>query len=229
MTDHAEAFDESKLHSYVNECQSLSSDYFRIVPGLEYECQARMHILGYGMTSRLETKDPQQVIERINRAGGISVIAHPPERVFQWIESFGHQANGIEVWNTKYDGRYAPRPSTFALLGRLQTTSQSVHAYYGLDLHWKHQYSGLLNHLDCASLSNEQILGALASGSYYATNRTIELPSNGKLTEQLLSRFAVAQARSSRCRSLVQQCTRTLDQVGIRLPSPIKSQLRALF
>ena len=50
-------------------------------------------------------------------------------------EQFEPLPDGVEVWNTKYDGQYAPRPGTFELLGRLKTRRPDVRAFYGLDLH----------------------------------------------------------------------------------------------
>jgi hypothetical protein len=120
MTDHAESFTAEKLHNYLGQCEELSGADFCFIPGLEYECKDKMHILGYGQTSLVNTKEPQEVIQSIERKGGISVIAHPKEAAFPYIEAFDVLPSGIEGWNTKYDGRYAPRPGTFCLIDRLR-------------------------------------------------------------------------------------------------------------
>src|SRR5690348_9900032 len=134
ITDHAESFDEIRLAQYVAECQSLSNEKLFFVPGLEYECERRMHILGYGATQRIDSKDPQTVIREIERQGGVSVIAHPKDEFFSWIREFQTLPRGIEAWNSKYDGRYAPRPATFALLQELRKRRPDMHAFYGQDL-----------------------------------------------------------------------------------------------
>src|SRR6476620_7816676 len=112
MTDHAESFDPESLRAYVAECQSLSDEDFRFIPGLEFECERRMHILGYGVTALTESAEPQEVIRHIEHQGGLSVIAHPGDSMFDWIETFEKLPSGIEVWNSKYDGPFAPRPRT---------------------------------------------------------------------------------------------------------------------
>ena len=48
MTDHAEAFDAESLHRYQAECEALSDGSFCFIAGLEYGCEQKMHILGYG-------------------------------------------------------------------------------------------------------------------------------------------------------------------------------------
>jgi hypothetical protein len=137
MTDHAESFSAESLERYVAECASLSDADFTMIPGLEFTCLNRMHVLGLGTTALATSRDPQDVIARIDELGGISVIAHPMDSAFAWIETFTTLPRGIEVWNTKYDGRYAPRVGTFDLLARLQARRSDMKAFYGQDMHWK--------------------------------------------------------------------------------------------
>ena len=169
MTDHAEYFDPDKLRQYQDECQTLSDDQFLFVAGLEYSCEQRMHILGYGATQRVDSQDPETVIRHIDQLGAISVIAHPKTDFFEWIEKFETLPRGIETWNTKYDGRYAPRPETFALLQRLRARKPEMRAFYGQDLHWKKQFRGIFVQLDSASTSaptkTQGILTALTNGA----------------------------------------------------------------
>ena len=50
VTDHAEAFDDVRLEAYRRECDEQSDERFRFIAGLEYGCEGRMHVLGYGVT-----------------------------------------------------------------------------------------------------------------------------------------------------------------------------------
>lgn len=229
MTDHAEAFDPPTLLRYLNECEAVSDDRMRFVPGLEYDCKDRIHILGYGMTKRLDSVDPNEIIAEINSHGGISVVAHPPDRAFAAIEVFARAAAGIEVWNTKYDGQYAPRPATFGLLERLRRSSPQIRAFYGLDLHWKKQFRGMLVKIQREKLTNDEILAALRNGDYSAMKDGIELPASGQLPADLLARFEAANARSNRFRNFVKDCKSSLDRLGIGVPKKIKAQLRRFF
>ncbi len=153
VTDHAEYFDDSKMERYISECHRLSQDDFLFVPGLEYRCEGGMHILGYGCTALANSTDPQEIIAHIHEHAGIAVIAHPADRMFSEIEDFLVLPHGIEVWNTKYDGRYAPRPRTFHLLQRMQQKKPSLRAFYGQDLHWKRQHRGLFVSLSSAAVN----------------------------------------------------------------------------
>lgn len=229
ITDHADSFDPAKLSNYIQECQSLSDDRFSFFCGLEYTCDQNMHILGYGSTALAKVTDPQQIIRHIEEHGGISVIAHPKDSMFPWIESFSTLPFGIETWNSKYDGQYAPRPRTFELLQRLRARRPEMRAFYGQDLHWHHQFRGLFNNIQCASLHRSDVMNALRSGNYFGLKADLELPSSGVLPTELSDRFAARHAKSSTMRRFIGAGKKLIDTLGIPTPASLKAQLRRIF
>ena len=229
MTDHAEYFDRYKMEAYKSECLKLSDDKFQFIPGVEYTCRERMHVLAYGVTSPVKTEDPQEVIRHIKSENGVAVIAHPMNSAFDWIESFETLPDGIETWNSKYDGRLAPRPATFALLNRLQRRAPDMRAFYGMDLHWKKQYRGLFTIVAGKELAPGRIIAAMALGDYFAAKGGLELPSNGRLAESLLNDFGRTQRRYARKRRIIRKTKKLIDRFGFRLPAQLKAQLRRIF
>jgi PHP domain len=229
ITDHDDHFDPPKLAAYISECAALSDDRFLFVCGLEYRCEQAMHILGYGSTALANTKDPQEIIRHIEQQKGLPVIAHPKDSHFPWIESFEVLPQGIETWNSKYDGQYAPRPVTFELLRRLQARRSDMRAFYGQDLHWKQQFRGLFTELECDSLNRAEILAALATGRYCGVKGELRLPSTGELDPELVARFAAKHAQSARMRNLLKSGKKAIDKLGISAPASVKSYLRKLF
>ena len=229
MTDHAEAFDEYSLQAYLEECAALSDANFRFVPGLEYGCEQGMHILGYGAEKLASTQNPQAVIRHIDGQNAISVIAHPKDAFFPWIESFETLPAGIETWNSKYDSRYAPRPGTFALLELLQQRKPGMLAFYGQDLHWRRQFHALFVSVDCASNDTAEVLNGLRSGKYSGVKADLSLPSNGALPATLVTEFATRHRKSDRMRNAFRASKKALEQIGIRVPASVKAKLRGLF
>jgi PHP domain len=229
ITDHAEYFNSESIRDYAQDLKRNSDDKFRFVPGLEYRCEREMHILGYGATALTSSKEPESIIRYIGSQGAISVIAHPKDDFFSWIEGFHTLPHGIETWNSKYDGRYAPRPGTFALLHRLRQRMPEMHAFYGQDLHWRNQFRGLCIDVDCDNLVPSAILAALGAGNYHAEKDDLQLPSSGILPEALLAEFGEAHARSRRIWQIFKNGKRTLDRIGIRVPESLKAQLRRIF
>jgi len=229
MTDHAEWFDKNKLQAYVDECEGLSDERFRFIAGLEFECDRRMHILGYGVTSLTDALDPQMVINHIENLGGVSVIAHPGDGMFDWIESFDVLPSGIETWNSKYDGPLAPRPRTFELLNRLQQRKPEMNAYYGQDLHWRKQYRGLFNLIDAPSSTQTPLLEAFRQGMYKGQTEGTDLAANGLLPRSLLANYEIASARYMKKLGRFKKMKKLSGRFGQQLPAPIKSRIRKLF
>ena len=229
MTDHAEHLDATTLPAYVEECRARSDNRLRFVAGLEYGCERRMHILGYGARQLTSSTDPQEVIRHIDGQGAVSVIAHPKDEFFEWIEGFGTLPQGIETWNSKYDGRYAPRPGTFAMLNRVQQRQPGMHAFYGQDLHWKKQFRGLFIEADCATNDDANVINALARGAFRGSKGEMELPSSGVLSAELLAEFGKAHDRSYSMWRLLKNAKGALDRLGIPVPQSLKAHLRRIF
>ena len=226
VTDHAEAFDANKVTAYVAECARLSDDRFAFVAGLEYECEQRLHVLGYGTTALTGEKSPPAVFRHIARANGVSVIAHPKTSAFPWIEGFDELPDGVEVWNSKYDGKYAPRAETFLLLHRLRLRRPTLRAFFGQDLHWRTQPRVLFVEADADSSSPDVLLQALAAGQFAGLKGALRLPASGEITPELLGRFRRVNARSARIKSVLSTVSKTAKRLGANIPQPIKAQLR---
>jgi hypothetical protein len=149
--------------------------------------------------------------------------------MFPWIESFETLPFGIETWNSKYDGRYAPRPATFDLLIRLRNRRPDMRAFYGQDLHWKKQFRGLFTQLNYDLLTLEAVLRGLSAGAYSGLKDGLLLPSSGELSPDLIASFASAHAKSDRIRSVIRTGKKALDNMGLALPASVKAQLRRIF
>lgn len=229
VTDHADYFDAERLRRYQGECQSLSDERLLFVPGLEYGCERNMHVLGYGATCLIASNDPERVIREIEFEGGVSVIAHPKKEHFGWIKTFSALPQGIETWNSKYDGRYAPRPETFALLQELRKRRPDMRSFYGQDLHWRQQFRELFVELEPAEASTQGVLTAFANGNYRGVKGELALPSSGILEDDQLSRFASLHAASHGMWRLFKRGKQVLDRAGIAVPPSLKSRLRRIF
>ena len=229
LADHAQWFDQSSLDAYRAECRARSDDQFCFVPGLEYDCVGRMHIVGLGATEFIESTDPAHVIAGIAKLDGISYVAHPRDEAFAVIEALDPLPDGIEVWNSKYDGRYAPRPGTFALLERLRSRRGDLLAFYGQDLHWRRQFRGLTIKVDCGALESRALLAAIRRGAYFGLRGELELPSDGAIPEATIGRFARGHARSRQLRWLVSRAKAAADRSGLVIPRAMKAQLRRIF
>jgi len=228
LTDHAEDFDTAKAAAFRAECASLSDSEFLLLPGLEFECEDRFHVLGYGCTSLTTDRDAQRVIRHIQANGGVAVLAHPLEAHLAGLEGLA-ALNGIEVWNSKYDGRYAPRLTPFDAVRRVRATGRNLFGFYGLDLHWRTQFRGLKIRLESDTLEGTALLAGLRAGEFAGVSRNLEFASNGQLSGKERAVLRLRHHASEGLRGFLRGGKRLAARLGIKVPGQLKSQLRRIM
>jgi predicted metal-dependent phosphoesterase TrpH len=184
VSDHAEVFDEQRMQEYVAICDSLSSNNFLVIPGLEFALKGgSIHILGYGITKRVRASTMEQLVGGIHEAGGIAVLAHPPVGSINMIGTIKGELDGIEVWNGRYDGTVAPRAESFQLLRRVRMSNLKAAAYCGVDFHKIGQArKPVYVEIESNALQRREILSLLRAGRFTLHGSNMAIPSSGKLT-----------------------------------------------
>jgi hypothetical protein len=184
VSDHAEVFNEERMQQYVALCRTLSTPNFLVIPGLEFALKGgSIHILGYGITQRVRASGIEQLVDGIHAAGGIAVLAHPPAGSINLIGSVKGKLDGIEVWNSRYDGTVAPRAESFQLLRRVRKSNIKTAAYCGIDLHKIGQARKPV-YMDVAAerIDRDSIVNALRAGNFTLHGSSLKIPSSGSLT-----------------------------------------------
>lgn len=226
LTDHAEMLTADSLAAYVDICTRLSDQSFLLLPGLEFACDGGLHILGFGCVSLAPSAEPTAVIEHIRRAGGVAVVAHPRPGQETVIERLIGQLDGIEAWNTKADGRLAPRPGTISLVERLCTGDSGPFAFYGVDWHWRRQYRRLSTQIQVTEANASAVLGALKAGRFSGLHGAVTLPAFGPPPAAWRRRAERLHRWESGFRRVIDHGRRWLRQSGFPIPASLKAQLR---
>jgi hypothetical protein len=184
VSDHAEVFDEDRMRQYVALCESLSDARFLVIPGLEFALKGgSIHILGYGIRTRVRFVHMEELVDGIHDAGGIAVLAHPPLGSINMIGSVKGKLDGIEVWNGRYDGTIAPRADSFQLLRRIRSSNMKAAAYCGIDLHKIGQVrKPVYVQVEADRLEGDAVISALRDGRFTLHGSNIAIPSTGILT-----------------------------------------------
>jgi hypothetical protein len=106
-----------------------------------------------------------------------------------------------------------------------------LHAFYGIDLHWRKQYRGLHTMVDVPNMrvDRESLLNALRAGRFEGRNGRVQLASSAQLDPALAARFSALNRRGQLLREAFRQVKRITEALGIRPPQALKSQLRRFF
>jgi len=184
VSDHAEVFDDRRMEEYVRACEALSDSSFLVIPGLEFALKGgTIHILGYGIKQRVRFTTMEELVDGIHQAGGIAVLAHPPAGSINLIGSIKAKLDGIEVWNSRYDGIVAPRADSFQLLRRIRSVNLKAAAFGGIDLHQIRQMrKPVYVEVQSERLEKDSIFSALQASRFTVRGSNTIIPASGKLT-----------------------------------------------
>ena len=180
MTEHAERISAGEYAAYVSECDSLSDEQFRFIPGLEVATTSGDMLL-MGCREYICTRDPLQLIERIPPQT-VVILAHPEEGKVQ--EAVLARSHGLEGWNGGHMGGFMP-PVDW-LIGWRKRQAGGKFFTGGNDIHKVDPKRKILTLLETGAppgtpCSEEAILDALRRGDFRTDNGIFSFNPNGTL------------------------------------------------
>lgn len=140
LTEHDDDFDNEKMDRYINVCRDASDSSFYVVPGLEFRCENRVHILGIDIKKYFKTDDPVDAAKKIREQGGIAIIAHPLKYLNNITDELLSAIDGIEIWNGQKDSKYMPHYKLLAYYRKLKSKYPHIKAFCGPDTHSLNYY-----------------------------------------------------------------------------------------
>jgi predicted metal-dependent phosphoesterase TrpH len=195
MTEHAEKLTAEAYAAYVQECDALSDEQFRFIPGLEIATKSG-HMLVLGCRTFICTRDPFQVIKEAS--GSVILLAHPEQG--HMLPAVLAQADGFEGWNARYMGRYIP-PLDWLSTWRKQLLPGKIMTG-GNDIHKVDSKRKIVLLIHTHSMSEANILEAIKQGQFTLSNGTFSLTSDGHVLyhgcQLRVQAFWILQARSYR-------------------------------
>ncbi|MGQ0665538.1 MAG: PHP domain-containing protein [Nitrospiraceae bacterium] len=166
ITEHSDTLDAKKVAEIQKECGRLSDPNFLMVPGIEFTCEDNVHILGFGARELSASTDLFYVNDLIQRNGWVSVMAHPSRKSYRIPAGFLQALNGLEVWNSGYDGRFFPNARSFDLYMQVRTGKGNLVAVQGADLHALAHLNKACIVLDPCELQETNVLDSLRAGRF---------------------------------------------------------------
>jgi len=186
VTEHAEDMTRESMAKFVQECKLLSNKDLVVIPGLEFMCDD-VHILGLGIVEILYASSPKALIDKIHEHDGVAVLAHMSyyEKI-PWESLSG--LDGVEIWNARYDGRFAPKIGCFRTLKKLKKFNHNFVGYCGLDLHSYYEFGKLSIIVDVKDekIDSRMILDALKKGEFKITNGLITLSQEFRIRDEII-------------------------------------------
>lgn len=173
MTEHAERTTAQAYATYVEECEMLSDEQFRFIPGLEVATDSG-DILLLGCKTFICTRDPFQVLREA--VGCVIILAHPEEGKI--LPEILQKANGFEGWNSGHMGGYIPPLDWFRQWKQWLMPWKIVTG--GNDIHKVDPKRKIVTIVQCSSKTEKDILEALRKGHFATSNGIYTLTPDGR-------------------------------------------------
>lgn len=194
MAEHSDTLNQEIMSTYVKSCAEVSSSSLLIIPGIEFTCDNKLHLIGLGVRHYTDIKNPMDLARFIRQEGKLSIVAHPARYKYQIPSGLGDLIDGIEVWNAGYDGRFVPNSNSLRLWDRLRCSNGDLLAFGGQDLHRISNHIHIEISLFCDSLSEENIFAALKRGKFSISNPYFKLKPDERYAWYALLRIQLGRA-----------------------------------
>lgn len=174
MADHMEYFKSQKeLDEMIEECRKLSGDDFLMVPGFEVSPKRSYHIIVYnGRNFINHDPDFNDLIKLDFTDDQFLVLAHASHYSGKLPKELTEKLDGIEVWNAKYDSKYAPSIKSLRHLAETNLIAMA-----GLDAHSAEGLEKLWIEAEIGELSVKEIFSAFRNKKFKVVSgrKTIDI------------------------------------------------------
>jgi hypothetical protein len=194
MTEHVDEMTKESAEAFVRECEALSDDTFRFIPGFEVpyrsvENGTHSHVLMIGARSFFGNYAP--TIEELRpwtTSASFVVLAHPVRNQFLVDDGLLSEIHALEVWNQQYEGKRVPRTRSLRLFAYLRKMKPELRMTGGVDFHRREHMGGPFVTLPISTLSEDAILEALRQGTYRITSPQASFPGNAEDIDVLIQK-----------------------------------------
>lgn len=226
MTEHTDELTREKAEAFVRDCDRLSDETFRFIPGFEVPYKDA-HILMIGAREFFGVYAPTiaSLREWVVQEPFV-VLAHPVRNHFRLDDGLLETIDALEVWNQQYEGKRVPRTRSLALFKTLHDKKPSLIATGGVDLHRREHMGSPLVTLSVDSLTEASIIEKLRQGAFLVSGTHAQF--YGTLPD------AGEKIRAYRFQSFIsvsiimagKWVNKVLAGLGLSLPKSLKQRIR---
>jgi len=231
MAEHTDDLTIEAIKELIKDCKQHSDEKFVFIPGFEIPYKGA-HILMIGAREFLleESEEINGLSLQMWRENtSLVILAHPSRNNFVIDDDVKNILDGIEVWNSYYDGKNAPRARSLLLLQELQKEKPQIRAFAGWDMHRKEHIGGPAIFINIKLLSVDAILHKLISGAYTLGKQDIIISSCGIIEKGDAIKIQYKQYKSvTKLFALNILCyiNKFFIFVGLPIPEKIKKKFR---
>jgi hypothetical protein len=226
MSEHVEELSAQHMRQFVRECRQLSDETFKMIPGIEMD---EFHVLLFGVSEPEDVEDHRMLLEYFLQHGSIMVLSHPVKILREIATDIRSRLAGVEVWNSRHDGRVYPRVRSVEWLRDLRQDGGRLAAFCGLDFHSWQDEADIRLEVEAADCSVEGILHALRGGETRIRKSGKEVHVERLLARSPTSLYRMKAVGYRMAYDLAYRVYGALRRHRLRVPSGVRRLGRRLF
>ena len=203
----------------------LSDEKITLIPGFEVPYKDA-HILMIGVDHFVKN-GPNTANELLlwKKHAQLAIWAHPHKNKYLLYDAIKAVIDGIEVWNSQYDGKLAPRMKVLSSLLGLRERGQKSIAFAGLDFHRKEHAGGPSIIVECPN-NQHDILETIKKGDFVLKNKQVTIRSNGTILKGILPLMKFQSAYRILVISFFKKVSKITASLRIPIPQKLRHNIR---
>ncbi|MGD8397046.1 MAG: hypothetical protein PVF43_16375, partial [Candidatus Eiseniibacteriota bacterium] len=175
LAEHSDGLTAADGERLVEEARRHSDERLTLVPGIEFSCRRRLHLLGLGVVALVDSEDPLVVADHVRAHDGVAIVAHPLAYGTDYPEALAERIDGLEVWNITKDGWFGPGAGPLALWRAWRCRNSRLRGFGALDLHVFGSPTGLAVEIEAEGRDARAILDGLRRGPLTLHGRYVSI------------------------------------------------------
>jgi len=225
LTEHSDFIEPNNAEKFIKDCHNLSDEKFTFIPGFEVPYRDA-HILMIGVNHFVKNgKNSAEDLKKWKKHAEIAIWAHPHKNRYLLYDAIKAVIDGIEVWNSHYDGKRAPRMKVLNSLSGLRERGQEAVAFAGLDFHRKEHIGGPSIMVEAPN-SAKYILEELKKGEFVLKNEQITIRSDGAIMKGILPLVKVQSAYYIFVVTTLKRVSKFVAAMGLPIPQKLRHNIR---
>ena len=226
MSEHVESLDSQKVLSFIADCAAYSTDSFLFIPGIEIDA---LNGLFYNVQRVDGWGSNEDLARQLVAGGAMAAVSHPVKVKKDIPEVTAGVVEGVEVWNSRHDGKMAPNARMIEFWRSLrQRLDRPLIPLCGIDFHQKHDFVPLVFEVECERLSPEVLMAAIRGRRYRIALSRQTIPLNFS-TGRLALSYQVYSKLYGWAYAAIYAVHRATLRAGLQPPKRLKAILRRVF
>ncbi|MEA3639810.1 MAG: PHP domain-containing protein [Lamprobacter sp.] len=218
ITEHIEYLNQDNVDAILADCEANSDEQFLFIPGIEMD-YFKIYFLGVSPTN-VDFSDHRSIFDSLYPNAELCIFSHPIKARYQYPQWLIERCDGVEILNTKHDGRHYFRPQSERLLHQVRKQRPAAVGVAGMDFHSPKQYSA--THLVLSQgipLTRASVIDAIRQGQFEIQMQGKTLTDYSQIKRNLLRAKIHAM-------DLAHKINKGLADSGIQVPRPLKRLFR---